>query len=153
MKSLPLTPVVREVRHAFQRRRVSFSCVGPSLAKQSFRDECDINNIMKKFEKDGVLTHYNEYQGQYGDFTDAPEYHDALNKVMMADTMFLSVPAYIRKRFDNDPAKFLEFVSNPDNVREMQSLGLMRDGYVAPDKGGAAPDDKSGTAVSDSKST
>ena len=42
-----------------------------SMTKQSFADECDINNIMKRYIKDGVVNHLNTYQGNYGDFTGA----------------------------------------------------------------------------------
>ena len=32
-------------------------CEDVSLTKQSFKDECDINNIMNKWVKNGILTH------------------------------------------------------------------------------------------------
>lgn len=124
------------VRHAFQRVRVRSKVGDHSLAKQAFRDECDINNIMKRFERDGVLAHYNTYQGDYGDFTDCPEYHDAQNKVLAANEMFLTLPGAIRERFGNDPGRFLGFVADPKNVDEMIALGLAKKREeVVPDKG------------------
>lgn len=115
------------VRHAFQRVRVQFTPRGHSLTKQAFREECDINSIMRRFERDGILAHYNTYRGEYGDFTDCPEYHEAQNKVLAANEMFMSVPAVIRDRFANDPGKFLEFVSDPKNLPEMRKLGLAKE--------------------------
>ena len=95
-----------------------------SLTKQSFTDECDINKIMARFEKTGVIEHANEHQGQYGDFT-VSDYHSALNAVIAAQDSFNSLPAKIRARFKNDPSEFLDFVNNPDNVQELRDMGLL----------------------------
>lgn len=97
-----------------------------SRTKQSFRQESDINVIMSRFEKTGLLTHVNQYNGQYGDFTGLPEYQEAMNKVVSANEMFASLPAKIRDRFANDPAKFLSFVGDPANAAEAKALGLFK---------------------------
>lgn len=127
-KPLPHPPV----GNRWTRRRQAIKFTEPGLTKQEFREECDINNIMKRYEKDGVLTHFNKYQGQYGDFADVSEYHEAMNKVVAADTMFMSLPASIRDRFGNDAGKFLDFVGDEKNLKEMHEMGLLRDDYVPP---------------------
>lgn len=96
-----------------------------SLAKQSFAAECDINNILKKFEKTGMIEHVKEHHGHYGDFIGAPDYLTAMNAIVEAQEAFDSLPAKVRKRFANDPKEFLEFVQDPDNREEMQKLGLL----------------------------
>lgn len=96
----------------------------PSMTKQSFRDECDINVIMKKWEKTGVIDHVRDIQGQYGDFTDVKDYRSALDAVIQAQEAFDGFPAELRARFSNDPAQFLDFVQDPSNMEEMISLGL-----------------------------
>ncbi len=105
---------------------VRLICRDPSRAKQSFSNECDINKIMERFEKDGVLEHVNHHQGQYGDFLGVQPYNESLNQVMAAQGMFNSLPANIRTRFDNDPAKFLDFVADPENIPEMREIGLLQ---------------------------
>lgn len=87
--------------------------------------DCDINNIMARYERDGLIPHVNQYQGQYGDFAEVYDYQTALNVVMNAEECFMSLPAQIRKRFDNDPGAFLDFVSDPLNRSEMVSMGLI----------------------------
>lgn len=105
--------------------RVQFSTTGPSLTKQSHMKECDINLIMAKWEKTGILEHRNTHEGSYGDFTSAPgDYQESLNAVLDAETMFSELPSKIRRRFGNDPGQFLDFVQDPDNADEMVSLGL-----------------------------
>lgn len=97
----------------------------PSLTKQSEADACDINKIMGQYEKTGLLPHINHYQGRYEDLGDSRSYHENLNAVIAAQDAFDSLPASIRTRFGNDPALFLDFVSDPDNREEMEKMGLL----------------------------
>lgn len=113
--------------------RVQFETTGPSLTRQASKAECDVNRIMDRFEKTGILEHRNTFQGSYGDYTDVPQdYHEAVNQVIEANEMFMTLPAKTRKRFGNDPAEFVDFVSDPDNKDEMARLGLTK-ALTAPD--------------------
>lgn len=93
------------------------------MTKQSFKDECNINKIMDKFQKTGAINHYTTHAPQYGDCT-AVELADALNIVAQAEEMFDELPSELRKKFGNDPEQFLEFVQDPKNLEEMRELGL-----------------------------
>lgn len=97
----------------------------PSMVKRAFKDECDINNIMARYQKTGLLEHVQTHQGRYGDFSDLPDYQTALNTVIQAEEAFGSLPSSIRKRFGNDPSEFLAFVQDAENREEMQRLGLI----------------------------
>ena len=37
----------------------------PDLAQQQYKDKCDVNNIMKKYEQTGEITHFAASQGRY----------------------------------------------------------------------------------------
>lgn len=116
-----------EVRQRFERNRVQFSTTGVSLTHQSMKRECDINAIMSKWQKTGILEHRNNYQGQYGDFTNTPQdYQESMNQVLAAQEMFESLPSSVRRRFGNDPGAFLDFVADPDNLDEMKKMGLTK---------------------------
>lgn len=104
--------------------RVSVKFTKPSRAKQEFKAECDINNIMAKYARSGLIEHVNRYQGQYGDFTEVVDYQEALNMVSQAQSAFMSLPASIRTRFENDPGKYLAFVQDPGNSEELVRMGL-----------------------------
>lgn len=108
-----------------ERERVSVKFTKPSLAQQSFKDECDINNIMARYERTGMIEHVNTYQGQYGDFIGFPDYHEAMNAVKEAENMFMTLPSSIRERFDNNPETFLAFAQDENNQDEMIRLGLI----------------------------
>ena len=101
-------------------------------AKQSFRDECDINKIMARFQKTGILDHYTKHAPEYQDIP-AIEYLDALNIVATAETMFEELPSEARKRFENSPDKFLDFVQDPENLAEMRKMGLAKPEKMAPE--------------------
>lgn len=100
--------------------------IPPSMTKQSHRDECDINNILKQFKKTGIVRHISARaaQGAYQDLPDPIDFQDALHMVMQAEQAFEDLPSVVRSRFNNDPAAFLAFTSDPANAAELVELGL-----------------------------
>lgn len=114
----------KDMRSMFVPRKVVKEFHEPSRVKQSFARECDINNIMARYEKDGLISHVNRVEGRYGDFGGPPDYQEAMNKVVAAQDMFMSLPAKLRARFGNDPGEFLGFATDPKNVDEMIKMGL-----------------------------
>ena len=103
-------------------QRVQITFEGPGRTRQSMREECDINNIMKKYQSSGAITHFARHEARYG-FADSVTFHEALNIVTEADTMFADLPSELRKRFDT-PGAFLDFVQDEKNGDEMIELGL-----------------------------
>lgn len=96
----------------------------PSMTQQHLKDACNINKIMAKYEKTGLVTHINQRAAQYGDFSEVTDFQGALEKIAGANNMFMDLPAEIRQRFDNDPVYFVEFCSDPANIGELRELGL-----------------------------
>lgn len=96
-----------------------------SLTKQAPADECNINTIMARFEKTGMIEHTNKYQGDYGDFTEVQDFHTSILQVMAAREAFATLPAKVRARFENDPGGFIAFVDDPENIEEMMDMGLL----------------------------
>lgn len=98
----------------------------PSMTKQSFVAECDINNIVRDFTQHGMVTHINEkaQAGAFADLPDSVDYQEALEIARAGQTAFDELPAQVRKRFDNDPVKFLDFLQDPANLEETYELGL-----------------------------
>ncbi len=99
-------------------------CEDPSRTKQSFKEECDINTILKRFNVTGQLL-VGPLQPQYGDFSGVYDYQTALNAVIAAQDSFNALPAMLRNRFANDPAAFVDFCSDESNREEMIRLGLV----------------------------
>lgn len=137
----------RFVRPPATRVRSSKFFLAPSMTKQAHKDECDINLIIRKYDKTGVLTHVNRALATYGDFSAVHSFQEAHNSVMAAAASFADLPAKIRKEFDNDPAKFLDFIDNPENIERMYELGLAVRPVVDPEVVPAAPEEPSGDVV------
>jgi len=106
--------------------RVKISFPEQGRTQQAFADECDINKIMEKHRKTGLIDHENTNRGDYSDYIGAPDFHTAQNKLIEAADMFQTVPANIRADFQNDPAKFLDFVQDPENQEALIELGLAK---------------------------
>lgn len=102
-----------------------------SATKQEFKDECDINSIMRRYITQGVLPS-NVKVGRYGDFTGVGDYQECLATLEDARSQFMALPSATRKRFGNDPAQFLAFVSDKNNLEEARKLGLLREEAVPP---------------------
>lgn len=96
---------------------------GKSLTKASEADACDINQIVQRYMKDGVLEHVRSNPGVYDDVATSLEFQDALELVRNAQYSFAIMPAEIRARFDNDPAQFLRFVD--ENEDFLFKLGIV----------------------------
>jgi len=93
--------------------------------KQEFKDECDINTIMGRYQYNGLMPVMNEQAPQYLDVSGA-DFQTAMEFVAGANSLFNDLPSSLRNRFNNDPAQFLDFCSNEANRSEMHSLGLLK---------------------------
>lgn len=87
-----------------------FQTKGPSMTQQQFKEETNINNIMKKYQSTGLFTHINPKEAKFGDFTNVEDYQISLHKVMQAQEEFKMLPSELRNKFQNDPAKLLHFM-------------------------------------------
>lgn len=96
------------------------------LTKQSDMQDCDINKIFKRFEKTGQLPSAILKDGRYGDFSSVPDYMEAMSIVHHANEQFALVDVEIRNRFANDPARFLAFVTDPNNMDELENMGFLK---------------------------
>lgn len=98
----------------------------PSMTKQEFKFECDVNNVVKSFKPHHMqaMLAANLASGAYTDLPDAYDYQDALHLVQDAEKRFMTMPAKVRDRFGQDPSQFLAFINNPGNQAEAISLGL-----------------------------
>lgn len=100
----------------------------PSMAKQEFKHECDINNVIKQFKPHHMaeMLRQNLAAGAYADLPDSYDYQEALELTKEAERQFMTVPSKVRERFGHDPAVFLAFTSDPKNLDEMRTLGLAK---------------------------
>lgn len=105
-------------------KRVQIMNEEPSKTQQQFKDECDINNIVRKYKATGQLTHLSSKQGVYADVSEITDLQESLQKVQQASDAFNTLPAELRRRFGNNPQQLLEFLQDPRNFEEGVKLGI-----------------------------
>ncbi|AXL15014.1 internal scaffolding protein [Microviridae sp.] len=93
------------------------------LTEQHHKEECDIINIVKKYDKLGLDFEMFTAENCM-DITDAPTYLEMQNKIAQANQTFEALPARIRAEFDNSTQNFLEAISDPENASKLEEIGL-----------------------------
>lgn len=97
----------------------------PSMTRQEFAAECDINNIMKQYEKHIADPMRSIREPIYHDFTAQPSTLMEYMQVMLdGEQAFMTLPASVRREFDNDPRMFVDFAADPANIETMREWGL-----------------------------
>ena len=107
-----------------ERQRVKTEPKGESLTQQHFAHEADVRNIIKQYDKTGLIANVQKGVARYGDYSEVNEYREALDLVNNANATFAELPAELREMFQNNAGKFLEFATNPENNEKMIELGL-----------------------------
>lgn len=100
---------------------------GPSMTLQDAKDECDINMIIARHDRTGSWSGSMKIptaMPHFGEFDSVQDFQTAQDIILRANEQFASLPSNVRSRFDNDPAKLLEFVSNKANLDEAVRLGI-----------------------------
>lgn len=108
-------------------------CRDESLTQQQFKDEADINVLVKRFGLDGLMQRIPPVDpGYYGAAGDLPDLRTVLEVAREAQERFMSLDPKIRRRFNNDPAELWRFVQDPSNHEDAVRLGLLQKVSPAP---------------------
>lgn len=115
---------------------VTLDCGDEVITKQSLAAECDIHNILRQYQKTGIITHLAGTRAEYADMPSDLDYQQAMNTMIAAEQAFAALPAQVRDYFANDPARFLGAFSDEAQLPKLRELGLLN---PANDAGPAAP--------------
>lgn len=94
---------------------------GVSMTQQHFKDECDINNILKFYR--GKIP-ASEEPAFFMDCT-VSDLQSAYSIAEDIGSRFDSLDSEVRAKFNNNPLELLEFVHNADNQTAAIELGLL----------------------------
>lgn len=106
--------------------RVTLDCGEDLITKQSHKDECDIHNILRQYQRTGMITHIQARQGQFLDLPSDIDFQTSLQLIKQAEDAFAALPAKVRDRFHNDPERFLSAFYDPQLREELREMGLLR---------------------------
>lgn len=99
-------------------------CEEKSLARQSEQQESDINFIMKRFEKTGVLPP-DTREAVFTDVSSIGSYREVLEVIQRAQEGFMALPPSVREKFGNDPVQLMDFAADPAHLPELEELGIV----------------------------
>lgn len=116
--------------------RVSEDFSQPVMTKQEFKAECDIHNILRQYQRTGIITHVQNARPTYGDLPDPMDYQQALHIQMEAQEAFAGLPSKVREHFNNDPAELLAALGDPAQRDYLLEVGILR----APEPAQSVPD-------------
>jgi len=95
-----------------------------TLTVQADAKQLDINKMVQKIRNGQAVPVYNG-QPFYGDVSQFKGLAESFEQIQNAEELFMQFDASIREKFDNDMVKFVEFLDNPANSKEAESLGLV----------------------------
>lgn len=90
--------------------------------KQSFKNDTDINKILKKAQKQGTLSHLQKHGAHYADYSDVPTLLEAHARIQSGQKVFDELPSELRNEFGNDQFAFFEFVNKTENAGKLDEL-------------------------------
>lgn len=92
---------------------------------QSERDDADINKIVSRMLKTGFVP---EFRGEpfFGDVSEFGDLAECKRKVFEGEQLFMSFPAELRERFNNDAGQLIAFLNDGENRQEAEELGLIQ---------------------------
>ena len=96
----------------------------PSRTKSEFKDEVNINNIVKLAVKTGALPQGTR-EALHADFSEIDTYEAAQIKIAEANSAFEQLPSAVREKFANDVTNLLDFVDDENNMEEAIQMGLL----------------------------
>lgn len=97
-----------------------------SIVEQHHKDSCDINNIVNKYMKHGVVPADRSAFAQYGDFSQVKSFGEMMVKMREASQSFMTLPAEVRAHFENDAARFLDAFSDPNQQKYLLDHGILQ---------------------------
>ena len=142
--------------HPRATRRLSFKTKGKTMTEQSHAKSCNINTIMARYEKTGLIEHMSSYEPQYGDVSEA-DYKKSLDLVAAVTSEFEELPAYVRAHYNGDASNYLAAIQTEEGIEDLRSIQHPADAYTkdgSPSSGESPKDvpekpDSSGTENGD----
>lgn len=97
-----------------------------TMTQQNLVEQADINKLIRSHGVSHIVQNANALEALYGMEITSMDLQDAEQMIKDAEKLFNEVPSEIRKKFANDAGAFIDYATNPDNLEEMQKLGLAK---------------------------
>lgn len=107
-----------------------------SLTQQSESEFTTIRAYIDKYTRLGVLGNPARFsEAEFGDFASLPrDFGEAVDLINSVNEVFRALPAKVRARYGEDPARFAEALSDPAEI-----AALTQEGFIIPPKADEQP--------------
>lgn len=115
-------------------------CLDPTRTQQQFKEEADINTIVRRFGITGQLpqTAMPPLLDDFGS-DEIFDFQSAMNMIVQAKNSFAAMSAEVRDAFHHDPQRFVahldSVVNDPVEDRKKQNLSVLRSWGLAVEPG------------------
>lgn len=115
-----------EFRTRFNHADPVVDFVLPSVTEQSHAKECDINCIMARYRKTGVLAPDHQLRsGYYADLCEIGSYEEMQQAIVDAESHFMKLSPDQRDAFGNNVYRFLDEIHDSSKIDKFIKLGLV----------------------------
>lgn len=119
-------------------RAVAQENTEPSKTVQADAHEADINTIVDRLAKTGQMPII-QAPPQVDEFADIFDFTSAMQTIAAAKYAFSQLPAKIQARFNHNPAEYVAFADDPENIPELRKWGVAVDRERRPGDTAPAP--------------
>lgn len=102
-------------------------CTEESITEQHHESETNINAIIARNGPE-LQKSIDAMQDMRFDDVTGNDFQEIMDMMITARESFDKIPSEIRNFFGNDPAKFVDFVNNPNNNDKLIEWGLANEG-------------------------
>jgi hypothetical protein len=127
----------QQIKIMNKRLSKKLDCSKVMLTDQSYKKVCDINNIMKVYERTKVMPHVTEKVARYIDNTGIPTIEEAHVIIKEAKEMFYELPAHVRKLMDHNPENMISVLQNPEYTDLLVKNGILVQNEIEDSSGGS----------------
>lgn len=114
------------------RKRVQSVANIGGRTKQSFKDDADPSQLVKRFTKTGDLDIFKQTNAvaMHGDFSAVPDFFTALLQVQEVQEEFMRYPVEMRASVNHDPAELIELLADPTRLDEAKTKGFVHEDEI-----------------------
>lgn len=98
--------------------------MGDSLTKQSFKHECDINNVISHYHQTGMVEHGIGMTPKYG-IAPTVDFHQIQNNIAAAKSTFENLKPEVRESFEN-VEDFFDALGDSNRIDDLVAAGLIK---------------------------
>lgn len=105
-----------------------------SKTEQHHLESCNMQFILTQAQKTGMIEHIRNDSPRYETLATKVDYLESMKVIAEANSVFETLPAKIREKFENKAENFLEYLAKEENVKRLANEKIQADELVEGEK-------------------